>query len=120
MDKRYYHSASNSLLARTTDRTPKTFALQGDIISIAAVIQALSHGKPWCHMESSSTFKCISSANGDIEKIPAPLRSHISLSKSPRWSPSLTPISGPTKFDNSKFDTNPSSSSGSTLLPLGI
>ncbi|GBN61409.1 hypothetical protein AVEN_63344-1 [Araneus ventricosus] len=29
-------------------------------------------------MESSSTFKRISSANRDIEKIPAPLRSHIS------------------------------------------
>ncbi|GBL85612.1 hypothetical protein AVEN_193082-1 [Araneus ventricosus] len=35
-------------------------------------------------MESSSTFKRISSANRDIEKIPAPLRSHIS-------SPSLSP-----------------------------
>ncbi|GBM54565.1 hypothetical protein AVEN_157069-1 [Araneus ventricosus] len=34
-------------------------------------------------MESSSTFKRISSANRDIEKFPAPLRSHISLSKSP-------------------------------------
>ncbi|GBM73125.1 hypothetical protein AVEN_13476-1, partial [Araneus ventricosus] len=30
MDQRYYRSASNSLLARTADRTPKTFALQGD------------------------------------------------------------------------------------------
>ncbi|GBM55921.1 hypothetical protein AVEN_55857-1 [Araneus ventricosus] len=29
MDQRYY-SASNSLLDRTADRTPKTFALQGD------------------------------------------------------------------------------------------
>ncbi|GBM63440.1 hypothetical protein AVEN_166533-1 [Araneus ventricosus] len=36
-------------------------------------------------MESSSTFKRISSANRDIEKIPAPLRSHIS---SPYLSPS--------------------------------
>ncbi|GBM16906.1 hypothetical protein AVEN_267303-1 [Araneus ventricosus] len=41
-------------------------------------------------MESSSTFKRISFAKRDIEKIPAPLRSHI---LSPRWSPSLTPRS---------------------------
>ncbi|GBL86276.1 hypothetical protein AVEN_220881-1 [Araneus ventricosus] len=34
-------------------------------------------------MESSSTFKRIFSANRDIEKIPAPLRSHISSLKSP-------------------------------------
>ncbi|GBN61946.1 hypothetical protein AVEN_44436-1 [Araneus ventricosus] len=34
-------------------------------------------------MESSSTFKHISSPNRDIEKIPAPLRSHISSPKSP-------------------------------------
>ncbi|GBO28480.1 hypothetical protein AVEN_157526-1, partial [Araneus ventricosus] len=30
MDQHSYHSASNSLLARTEDRIPKTFALQGD------------------------------------------------------------------------------------------
>ncbi|GBN67570.1 hypothetical protein AVEN_68266-1 [Araneus ventricosus] len=35
-------------------------------------------------MESSNTFKRSSSANRDIEKIPAPLRSHIS---SPNFSP---------------------------------
>ncbi|GBM82061.1 hypothetical protein AVEN_224079-1 [Araneus ventricosus] len=34
-------------------------------------------------MESSSTFKRISSANREIEKIPASLRSHISSPKSP-------------------------------------
>ncbi|GBO46813.1 hypothetical protein AVEN_243166-1 [Araneus ventricosus] len=34
-------------------------------------------------MESSSTFKRIFSPNGNIEKIPAPLRSHISSPKSP-------------------------------------
>ncbi|GBN30800.1 hypothetical protein AVEN_158841-1 [Araneus ventricosus] len=49
-------------------------------------------------MDSSSTFKRISSANRDIEKIPAPLRSHISSPKSPnlwpRWSPSSSPRSG--------------------------
>ncbi|GBL93469.1 hypothetical protein AVEN_59671-1 [Araneus ventricosus] len=30
MDQHSYRSASNSLLAHTADRTPKTFALQGD------------------------------------------------------------------------------------------
>ncbi|GBO12838.1 hypothetical protein AVEN_82548-1 [Araneus ventricosus] len=30
MDQHSYRSASNSLLDRTADRTPKTFALQGD------------------------------------------------------------------------------------------
>ncbi|GBM36076.1 hypothetical protein AVEN_221239-1 [Araneus ventricosus] len=30
MDQHYYRLASNGLLARTADRTPKTFELQGD------------------------------------------------------------------------------------------
>ncbi|GBN70454.1 hypothetical protein AVEN_243289-1, partial [Araneus ventricosus] len=51
----------------------------------------VSPGIPCRDMESSSTFKRISSPNGDIEKIIAPLRSHISSPKStnlsPRWSP---------------------------------
>ncbi|GBM84221.1 hypothetical protein AVEN_94422-1 [Araneus ventricosus] len=39
-------------------------------------------------MESSSTFKRIVSPNGNIEKIPVPLRSHISSPNLlPRWSP---------------------------------
>ncbi|GBM99743.1 hypothetical protein AVEN_102668-1, partial [Araneus ventricosus] len=43
MDQHYYHSASNSLPARTADRTPKTFALQGDPSrSTPSVNQALS------------------------------------------------------------------------------
>ncbi|GBN04589.1 hypothetical protein AVEN_244233-1 [Araneus ventricosus] len=50
------------------------------------------------HMESYSSFKHISSRNRDIEKIPAPFRSHISSPKSqnlsPRWSPSLSSRSG--------------------------
>ncbi|GBN28440.1 hypothetical protein AVEN_8135-1 [Araneus ventricosus] len=62
-------------------------------INIHSVIQALSlyslprQASLYSHMESSSTFKRISSSNRDIEKIPAPLRSHIS-------SPSLSPRSG--------------------------
>ncbi|GBN15408.1 hypothetical protein AVEN_187088-1 [Araneus ventricosus] len=88
MDQRYYRSASNGVLARTTDRTPKTFALQGDPSRLTHPPSSkrspyiVSHGKPWRHMESSSTFKRIFSPNGNIEKIPAPLRSHIS---SPKW-----------------------------------
>ncbi|GBM43660.1 hypothetical protein AVEN_78031-1 [Araneus ventricosus] len=31
VDQHSYRSASNSLLSRTADRTPKTFALQGDL-----------------------------------------------------------------------------------------
>ncbi|GBN39710.1 hypothetical protein AVEN_139283-1 [Araneus ventricosus] len=72
MDQHYFRSASNSLLARTADRKPKTFALQGD--------------------PNRSTFppssKRIYSPNRDIEKIPAPLRSHISPPKTPNLSPS--------------------------------
>ncbi|GBO18430.1 hypothetical protein AVEN_40439-1, partial [Araneus ventricosus] len=44
-----YRSASNRLLAGTADRTPKTFAVQGDPSrSTFVVIQALSlYGLPW-------------------------------------------------------------------------
>ncbi|GBN52595.1 hypothetical protein AVEN_5573-1 [Araneus ventricosus] len=93
MDQRYYSSASNSLLARTADRTPKTFALQGDPSRSSHTPSSkrspyiVSRGGPWRHMESSSTFERIFSANRDIEKIPAPLRSHISSPKSPNLSP---------------------------------
>ncbi|GBL79179.1 hypothetical protein AVEN_92418-1 [Araneus ventricosus] len=88
MDQHYYCSASNSLLARTVDRTPKTFALQGDPSrstlppSSKRSPYIVSSSRPQRHMESSSTFKRISSANRDIEKIPAPLRSHISSPRS--------------------------------------
>ncbi|GBO05794.1 hypothetical protein AVEN_191220-1 [Araneus ventricosus] len=84
MDQRYYSSASNSLLARTADRTPKTSALQGDpsrsthTPSSKRSPYIVSRGRPRRHMESSSAFKRISSANRDIEKIPAPLRAHMS------------------------------------------
>ncbi|GBN32897.1 hypothetical protein AVEN_1699-1, partial [Araneus ventricosus] len=64
-------------------------------------------------MESSNTFKRISSANRDIEKIPAPLRSHISSPKSPNlspiWSPSTPRASclfnypGENQFSDSKW-----------------
>ncbi|GBN32027.1 hypothetical protein AVEN_165770-1 [Araneus ventricosus] len=82
-------SASNSLLASKADRTPKTFALQGDPSRSTFSSPSKSSpyivysGRPWRHMKSSSTFKRISFANRD--KIPASLRSHIS---SPNLSPS--------------------------------
>ncbi|GBM52750.1 hypothetical protein AVEN_238723-1 [Araneus ventricosus] len=93
MDQRYYSSRSNSSLTRTADRTPKAFALQGDLSrsthppSSKRSPYIVSRGRPWRHRESSSTFKHISSANREIEKIPAPLRSHISSPKSPNLSP---------------------------------
>ncbi|GBN39483.1 hypothetical protein AVEN_56989-1, partial [Araneus ventricosus] len=83
------------LLARTADRTPKTFVLQGDRSQSIHTSPSskrspyiVSPGRPWRHMESSSTIKRISSPNRDIEKIPAPLRSQIS-------STNLSPRSGP-------------------------
>ncbi|GBN94846.1 hypothetical protein AVEN_13212-1 [Araneus ventricosus] len=93
MDQHAYRSASNSLLARTADRTPKTFALQGypsrptHTPSSKRSPYIVSSGRPWRHMESYSTYKRIFSPNGNIEKIPSPLRSHIS-------SPNLSPRSG--------------------------
>ncbi|GBO23795.1 hypothetical protein AVEN_141497-1 [Araneus ventricosus] len=93
MDQHSYRSAPNSLLPRTADRTPKTLALQGDPSrsthppSSKPSPYIVSRGRPRRHMESSSTFKRISSANRDIEKIPVPLRSHISSPKSPSLSP---------------------------------
>ncbi|GBO28302.1 hypothetical protein AVEN_241363-1 [Araneus ventricosus] len=93
MDQHYYRSASNSLLSHTADRTTKTFALQGDPSrstfppSSKRPPYIVSRGRPWRHRESTSTFERISFANRDIEKIPAPLRSHISSPKSPNLSP---------------------------------
>ncbi|GBM63344.1 hypothetical protein AVEN_51366-1 [Araneus ventricosus] len=104
MDQRYYRSASNSLLARTEDRTPKAFVLQGDpsrsrhppssTRSPYSVFPA-DRNVTWIDLAHSWR---IFSPNRDIEKIPAPLRSHISSPKSPnllaRWSLSLSPRSG--------------------------
>ncbi|GBN61240.1 hypothetical protein AVEN_203077-1 [Araneus ventricosus] len=76
---------TGSLLPRTADRTPKTLALQRDpsrsifTPSFKRSPYIVSPRRPWRHMESSSTFKRISSPTRDIKKIPAPLRSHISL-----------------------------------------
>ncbi|GBL79990.1 hypothetical protein AVEN_29015-1 [Araneus ventricosus] len=93
MDRHYYCLASNSLLSRTADRTPKTFALQGDPIRSTHtpsskrspyIVYPAGRDVTWNDLAHSWR---IFSPNRDIEKIPAPLRSHISSPKSPRLSP---------------------------------
>ncbi|GBO16301.1 hypothetical protein AVEN_248744-1 [Araneus ventricosus] len=87
-------SASNSLLARTADRTPKTFTLQGDPSrpthypsSKRSPYIVFPAGRDVTWNDLAHSWR-IFSPNRDIEKIPAPLRSHISLPNlSPRWSP---------------------------------
>ncbi|GBO07115.1 hypothetical protein AVEN_24157-1 [Araneus ventricosus] len=102
MDQHYYRSASNSLLARTADRTPKTFTLQGDPSrslhtssskSSPYIVSPAGRDVTWNDLSHSWR---IFSPNRDIEKIPAPLRSHIS---SPRWLPIV--LSGVVKQRNS-------------------
>ncbi|GBO02311.1 hypothetical protein AVEN_30451-1 [Araneus ventricosus] len=96
----HYRSASNSLLDRTADRTPKTFALQGDPSRPTQhpsskrspyIVFSASRDVTWNDLAHSWR---IFSPNRDIEKIPAPLRSHISSRKSPNLSPSLSRKSG--------------------------
>ncbi|GBN86062.1 hypothetical protein AVEN_127604-1 [Araneus ventricosus] len=74
-----YRSASNSLLARTADRTPKTFAFQGDPSRPTQhpsskrspyIVLPAGRGVTWNDLAHSwRTF----SPNRDIEKIPTPL-----------------------------------------------
>ncbi|GBO41283.1 hypothetical protein AVEN_236847-1 [Araneus ventricosus] len=87
-------SASNSLLARTADRTPKTFALQGDPSRPTHppsskhspyIVFPAGRDVTWNYLAHSWR---IFSPNRDIEKIPAPLRFHVSSLKSPNLSPS--------------------------------
>ncbi|GBM86403.1 hypothetical protein AVEN_247442-1 [Araneus ventricosus] len=88
MDRHTHHSASNSLLARTADRTPETFALQGD--PSRPTHFPSSKRSPYIVFPEGRDVTCnnlahswrIFSPNRDIEKIPAPLRSHISSPKS--------------------------------------
>ncbi|GBM80160.1 hypothetical protein AVEN_164838-1 [Araneus ventricosus] len=81
MGQHYYRSASNSLLARTADRTPKTFALQDDpsrpTLSPSSkrspyIVFPTGRDVTWNDLAHSWR---IFSPNRDIEKIPAPLRS---------------------------------------------
>ncbi|GBN93425.1 hypothetical protein AVEN_37348-1 [Araneus ventricosus] len=59
MDQHYNRSASNSLLARTADITPKTFALQGD--PSRSTLPPSSKRSPYIvsprYREDSSTFE---------------------------------------------------------------
>ncbi|GBO41550.1 hypothetical protein AVEN_86395-1 [Araneus ventricosus] len=97
VNRHYYSSASNSLLARTSDRTPKTFALQGDPSRSKRppspkrspyIVYPAGLDVTWNDLAHSSR---IFSPNRDIEKIPAPLRSHMS---SPNLSPRLPEENG--------------------------
>ncbi|GBM45328.1 hypothetical protein AVEN_54389-1 [Araneus ventricosus] len=88
-----YRSASNSLLARTVDRTPKTFALQGDPSrpthtpsSTRSPYKVSSAGRDVTWNDLAHSCR-IFSPNRDIEKIPETLRSHISSPESPKLSP---------------------------------
>ncbi|GBN40383.1 hypothetical protein AVEN_265137-1, partial [Araneus ventricosus] len=80
-----------SLLARTAERTPQTFALQGDPSRSTTFLS--SKRSPYIDFPTGRDVRWndlahswrIFSPNRDIEKIPAPLISHIS---SPRLSPS--------------------------------
>ncbi|GBM56158.1 hypothetical protein AVEN_43883-1 [Araneus ventricosus] len=84
MDQHTHRSASNSLLARTADRVPKTFALQGDPgrptlppSSKRSPYIVFPAGRDVTWNDLAHSWR-IFSANRDIEKIPAPLRSRIS------------------------------------------
>ncbi|GBO27009.1 hypothetical protein AVEN_116129-1 [Araneus ventricosus] len=89
----HYCSASNSLLARTADRTPKTFALEGDPSRpthppsskrSSYIVPPAGRDVTWNDLAHSWR---IFSPNRDIEEIPEPLRSHISSPKLPNLSP---------------------------------
>ncbi|GBN99928.1 hypothetical protein AVEN_41973-1 [Araneus ventricosus] len=87
-----YRSVSNSLLARTADRIPKTFALQGD--PSRPTQPPSSKRSPYIVFPADCDVTwndlahswCIFSPNRDIEKIPVPSRSHISSPKKPNLS----------------------------------
>ncbi|GBM34047.1 hypothetical protein AVEN_162225-1 [Araneus ventricosus] len=95
-DNTYHSTQLASLLARTADRTPKTFALQGDPSRPTQtpsskrcpyIVSPAGRDVTWNDLAHSWR---IFSPNRDIDKIPAPLRSHISSPNltPPRWSPS--------------------------------
>ncbi|GBO39703.1 hypothetical protein AVEN_246484-1, partial [Araneus ventricosus] len=78
-----------SFLARTAGRTPKAFALQGDPSrsrlppsSKRSPYIVFPAGRDVTWNDLAHSWR-IFSPNKDIEKIPAPLRSHISSPKSP-------------------------------------
>ncbi|GBM99530.1 hypothetical protein AVEN_85294-1 [Araneus ventricosus] len=82
MDQHSYRSESNSLLARTADRTPKTFPLQGDPSrptltpsSKRSPYIVSPEGRDVTWNDLAHSWR-IFSPNRDIEKIPALLRSY--------------------------------------------
>ncbi|GBN66099.1 Acyl-CoA synthetase family member 2, mitochondrial [Araneus ventricosus] len=94
----WYHTGARltSCLARTADRTPKTFALQGDPSrsthtpsSKRSPYIVYPAGRDITRNDLAHSWR-IFSPNRDIEKIPAPLRSHIS---SPRSGVQTGPLS---------------------------
>ncbi|GBO14207.1 hypothetical protein AVEN_186427-1 [Araneus ventricosus] len=88
MDQHYYPSGSNSLLARTADRTPKMFELQGDPSRLTLTPSSKRSPYVVCPAGRDVTWNDLAhscrifSPNKDIKKIPAPLRSHISSPRS--------------------------------------
>ncbi|GBM63341.1 hypothetical protein AVEN_51364-1 [Araneus ventricosus] len=83
-----------SFLARTAGRTPKAFALKGDPSrsrhppsSKRSPYIVFPAGRDVTWNDQAHSWR-IFSPNRDIEKVPAPLRSHISSPKSPNLSPS--------------------------------
>ncbi|GBO23066.1 hypothetical protein AVEN_57642-1 [Araneus ventricosus] len=95
MQENKEHSAQlTSFLGRTAGRTPKAFALQGvpsrsrhppSSKRSPYIVFPAGCGVTWNDLAHSWL---IFSPNRHIEKIPAPLRSHISSPKSPNLSPS--------------------------------
>ncbi|GBM62010.1 hypothetical protein AVEN_125288-1 [Araneus ventricosus] len=100
MDQHYYRSASNSLLTRTADRTPKTFALQGDPSrptrypsSKRSPYVAFPAGRDVTWNDLAHSWRVVS-PNRDIEKNSITFEIPYFIEKSPNLSPSLSPRSG--------------------------
>ncbi|GBL85754.1 hypothetical protein AVEN_193198-1 [Araneus ventricosus] len=70
MDQHSYRSASNSLLARTADRTPETFAFQGDPsrTTTPSDLGAVLKYSLRQAVTSHGVFSCIPFPSGHIEK----------------------------------------------------
>ncbi|GBM86296.1 hypothetical protein AVEN_207988-1 [Araneus ventricosus] len=70
MDQHSYRSASNGLLACTADRTPETFALQGDPsrTTTPSDLGAVLKYSLRQAVTSHGVFSCIPFPSGNIEK----------------------------------------------------
>ncbi|GBN18078.1 hypothetical protein AVEN_217813-1 [Araneus ventricosus] len=91
MEQHSYRSASNSLTARTADRTPQTFALQGDSSrtttpsDLSAVLKYSLRQAVTLQVVSS----CIPFPSGNIQKRVAFSGIIYSAPRSPNLSPNL-------------------------------